>query len=57
MLIKHSHSQTNYIKESLKANIRIDGRKNNNRRPTNLTKNILKHLIGSSYVSIQYENI
>ena len=51
MLISTSSpAQTQFIKQSILHNIRVDGRNNWKRRTPTIKTNVLPHLPGSSYV-------
>ena len=57
MLISSSPAQAQMIKQSIAHNIRVDGRKNWERRTPVIKTGVLPHLPGSSYTYLHHENI
>lgn len=56
-MLNTCQAQRDFIRQSIMANIRLDGRKNNSRRTPTVKKEVIAHLPGSSYVYIEYENV
>lgn len=57
MLLASSPAQTQFIKQAVLHNLRIDGRTNWAKRTPLITTDVLPHLPGSSYAYLQHENI
>ena len=57
MLIRNCEAQKTFIQSGISQNIRVDGRKNHQRRHPTIKNGVLHHLLASSYLFIEYENV